>query len=97
MKEVILLGLLAAALVGLSFQVRGEPPPHPEDIPPPPPPAGEEYICDAPGGCPAVIAGPNGPMEVHFRNGDMASTDDGYVMKEADGWTRLPGAPCGIR
>ena len=48
-----------------------------------------DFICESAAGCWGVRAVPGGTQKILFRNGDYVSTDDGWVLREVDGWRRV--------
>jgi hypothetical protein len=49
----------------------------------------EEYLCENDEGCRAVVETPDGREEIQFREGDIVSTEEGWVVDPGDGWVSL--------
>ena len=49
----------------------------------------EDYQCQRAAGCVAQIPCDGELSEIAFRKGDIVSTDDGWIVSLADGWSKV--------
>lgn len=49
----------------------------------------EDYECVRPEGCECVLSNEKGSKKVTFREGDIVTTADGYVVNPSDGWAKV--------
>ena len=47
----------------------------------------DDYVCSDPDGCSAFTGGEGEIREFSFREGDLISTEGGWIIRDGDGWT----------